>query len=150
MKSLRVICFLAIAIITVNVSFGQGTYGKKVNEKKAISMQELQNKMKDKTEVEAIVSGKVSSVCQSMGCWMKMEKPDGTAMMVRMKDHKFFLPKDITGKNCVIKGVASVKTTTVEMLKHFAEDEGKSKEYIDGIKEPKTDLVFEAAGVLIK
>ncbi len=151
MKKINVISILILAMtMMMNVTIAQGTFGKKVDEKKAITMQDLQTQMKDKTELETTVTGKVFSVCQSMGCWMKMDKGDGTAMMVRMKDHKFFLPKDITGKTCVVKGVASVKTTTVEMLKHFAEDEGKSKEYIDAIKEPKTDLVFEAAGVLIK
>ncbi len=150
MKCIKVIAIVLVTILSVNGSFAQKTYGKKLDVKGAITMQELQAKMKDKKELEATVSGKVSAVCQSMGCWMKMDKGDGTAMMVRMKDHKFFLPKDITSKDCVIKGVASVKTTTVEQLKHFAEDEGKSKDYIESIKEPKTEMVFEAAGVVIK
>lgn len=81
---------------------------------------------------------------------MKMDKSDGTSMMVRMKDHKFLLPKDIAGKTAVITGTAKVKTTTVEMLKHFAEDEGKSEEYIASIKEPKTELAFDAIGVIVK
>jgi hypothetical protein len=38
-------------------------------------------------------------------------------------------------------------TTTVEELKHFAEDDGKSKEEIEKITEPKIEMVFEASGV---
>src|SRR5258708_34767508 len=101
-------------------------YGMKVDEKKAITVQELNKDMSNKTELNATVTGKVSSVCQAEGCWMKVDNGDGTTMMVRMKDHKFFLPKDIGGKTAVFTGKATIKTTTVEMLKHYAEDEGKS------------------------
>lgn len=146
----QIICLLTLIMFTLHFSVAQTSYGKKVNEKEAISVKDLQTSMKGKTEMEATVSGKVTSVCQAEGCWMKIDNGDGTAMMVRMKDHKFVLPKDIGGKNAVFTGTASVKTTSVEILKHYAEDEGKSKEYIDAIKEPKTELTFEASGVIIQ
>ena len=146
----KTIYLIALLFITCKLSYAQGAYGEKVDEKKAITMQELIKSMTGKEEMITTVSGKVATVCQAEGCWMKMDKGDGTSMMVRMKDHKFFLPKDITGKEAVITGTAKVKTTTVEMLKHFAEDEGKSEDYIASIKEPKTELAFDAIGVTIK
>jgi hypothetical protein len=36
------------------------------------------------------------------------------------------------------------------MLKHMAEDEGKSQEEIDAITEPKMEYTFVAGGVIIK
>ena len=143
---------LVIAIFSLlHIVVGQSkSYGKKVNEKRAISMAQLSAQMEGKTALEATVTGKVDIVCQAEGCWMKIAKGNGSDMMVRMKDHKFFLPKNIAGKTAVFAGKATLKTTTVEMLKHYAEDEGKSKEYIENIKEPKTELAFEATGVLIK
>lgn len=144
------IYLLAIGMIMITYTFGQSKYGKEVDEKDAISMDELHVKMKGKKEFEATVYGKVTSVCQAEGCWMKIDNGDGTAMMVRMKNHEFVLPKDISGKNAVFTGVATIKETSVDMLKHYAEDEGKSKEYIDSIKEPKTELAFDATGVVIK
>ena len=146
----KTIYLFAVLLLMSNVSNAQGTYGEAVDEKTAISMTELVKSMSGKEEVNATVTGKVATVCQAEGCWLKMDKGDGTSMMVRMKDHKFFLPKDITGKTAVIAGVAKIKTTTVEMLKHYAEDEGKSEEYIATIKEPKTELAFDASGVIIK
>ncbi len=151
MKMKKFLLLILMSCAVSNVVFAQSKfYGKKVNEKKAISVQELTQKLKSKTTLEATVKAKVSSVCQAEGCWMKVEKGDGTSMMVRMKDHKFVLPKDIANRNAVFTGTATIKTTTVDMLKHYAEDEGKSKEYIDAIKEPKTDVSFEATGVVIK
>ena len=139
-----------LLFLTIVTSAQNKKYGKKVDERNAITVQQLSTNMTGKNELNATVSGKVSSVCQAEGCWMKVDKGDGTAMMVRMKDHKFVLPKDIAGKTAVFTGKATQKTTSVEMLKHYAEDEGKSPAYIASIKEPKTELVFDATGVIIK
>ena len=35
------------------------------------------------------------------------------------------------------------------MLKHYAEDAGKSKEEIATIKEPKKEIVLQAKGILV-
>ena len=147
-NSILLIIFL---IFVATSTMGQNkSYGKKVDEKSAITVQQLNKNITGKTELLATVTGKVSSVCQAEGCWMKVDKGDGTTMMVRMKDHKFFLPKDISGKTAVFTGKATIKTTTIEMLRHYAEDEGKSPEYIASIKGPKTEMAFDATGVLIK
>ncbi len=147
----RAMSILALLFFVAAATLAQSrNYGKKVDEKNAITVQQLSKNMTDKTELNATVTGKVYSVCQAEGCWMKVDKGDGTAMMVTMKDHKFLLPKDISGKTAVFTGKATLKTTTLEMLKHYAEDEGKSPEYIASIKDPKTELAFEAIGVVIK
>lgn len=147
----KYLVLLAFLLVITQIGVAQSkNYGKKVEVKNAITVQQLVKNMNDKSEVNATVTGKVSSVCQAEGCWMKVDKGDGTAMMVTMKDHKFFVPKDINGKTAVFIGNAIAKTTSVAMLKHYAEDEGKSADYIASIKEPKTELSFEATGVLIK
>ena len=77
------------------------------------------------------------------------DKPGQPDMRVTFKDYAFFMPKDLSGKKVVIDGYAIVETTPVEVLRHYAEDGGKSKAEIDAITEPKRELAFEAAGVLI-
>ena len=59
------------------------------------------------------------------------------------------MPKDIVGKDVVLQGTAQKLTTSVEMLKHYAEDAGKSKEEIEKITQPKTEIEFIATGVLV-
>ena len=147
----RIFCLVFIVgCFTLAGSAQSKAYGKKFDEKKAITMAELSQKMTDKIELSTTVKAKVSSVCQAEGCWMKVDNGNGTTMMVRMKDHKFVLPKNVAGKMAVFTGKATVKTTSVEMLKHYAEDEGKSAAYTATIKEPKTELAFDATGVVIK
>ena len=95
------------------------------------------------------VSGKVVEVCQEKGCWMKVEKSNGETMMVKFKDYKFFMPKDIVGKEVVLDGEATFKEVPVKQLQHYAKDAGKSEEEIKKIKEPKKELQFVAKGVLV-
>lgn len=59
------------------------------------------------------------------------------------------MPKNLVGKEVVIEGEASVKETSVKQLRHYAEDAGKSKEEIKKITEPKKEVIFMAAGVLV-
>lgn len=93
---------------------------------------------------------KVDEVCQSKGCWMKLDLEDGNQVMVKFKDYGFFMPKDIAGKEVIINGIAFIEEMSVEDQRHFAEDAGKSKEEIEAITTPKKTYSFEADGVLLK
>ena len=73
-----------------------------------------------------------------------------TEMFVQFKDYGFFMPKDLSGKEVVMLGKAYREVTSVEDLKHFAEDEGKTKEEIAKITEPIKELKFMASGVKVK
>ncbi|RAJ19729.1 uncharacterized protein DUF4920 [Gelidibacter algens] len=94
--------------------------------------------------------GKVDEVCQSKGCWMKVNLEDGNQVMVKFKDYGFFMPKDIAGKEVVLNGKAFVNEVPVDEQRHYAEDAGQSSEDIAAITEPKKTFSFEADGVLLK
>jgi hypothetical protein len=49
-----------------------------------------------------------------------------------------------------MQGKAFKEVTSVDELRHYAEDAGDSKEEIAKITEPKTELKFEATGVVLK
>jgi hypothetical protein len=113
-----------------------------------VSATELQAKMSDGV-FTGQVTGKVVEVCKSMGCWIKLEKADGTTLLVKSKDHAFFMPQDLTGRMVVVDGTASVKEVSEEKRKHMAEDAGKSKAEIKKIKGSEKELQFVAAGVKV-
>ena len=48
-----------------------------------------------------------------------------------------------------MEGYAYNDTTSVQMLRHYAEDGGESQAAIDKITEPEVAVVFEASGVII-
>lgn len=113
-------------------------------------MSETYKSMSVGDTISAKMIGKVDEVCQSKGCWMKIDLEDGRQIMVKFKDYGFFMPKDIAGKEVVINGKAYVNKVPVDELQHYAEDAGKSAEEIAAITEPETTFSFEADGVLLK
>ena len=125
------------------------TFGVATTEKNAVSANELSSLLDPKAPKEVKVKGKVVEVCKAEGCWLRMETAGGGTMMIRMKEHKFFVPVSMQGKTIVADGTATLKETSVDMLKHYAEDAGKSKEEIAAIKEPKKEIVLQAIGILV-
>lgn len=124
------------------------TFGKKVTAQNAIPVNELPAKLNGAEPAQVKVTGKVKEVCKAEGCWLKKETADG-AMMIKMKDHAFLVPLSMNGKTIVVDGTATLKETSVDMLKHYAEDAGKSKEEIDAIKMPKKEITMQATGILV-
>ncbi len=112
-------------------------------------MPEMLTKMQSVDSLPVKVKGTVESVCQVKGCWVNLRDEQAGDMFVKFKDYAFFLPKDIAGREVVMEGYAFRETTSVEDLKHYAEDEGKSKAEIDAITEPKEELKFMASGVVL-
>src|SRR5690554_7633391 len=66
-------------------------------------------------------ASEVKEVCQSKGCWMKLDMGEDEAM-VRFKDYGFFMPKDITGQEIIVNGKAYIEEMSVDDQRHFAED----------------------------
>lgn len=126
------------------------TVGKDFKVKNVVPAEELSDMVSANSSKEVTVKGKINSCCQKKGCWMNMDIGDGKEMKVTFKDYGFFVPKDCSGKTATMKGVASYETISVDVLKHYAEDAGKSQEEIDAITEPELQLVFEATGVKIE
>ena len=123
-------------------------YGQVSEEKTPLTVDDLEAKLIDNAFTGQI-KGKVVEVCKAEGCWIRLQKADGSSMMVRAKDHSFLMPENIVGKTVLVEGSASVKETSEEMRKHFAEDGGKSKEEIAKIKGPEKSVEFAAKGVKV-
>ncbi|MDR9401225.1 MAG: DUF4920 domain-containing protein [Psychroflexus sp.] len=92
---------------------------------------------------------KVNAVCQKKGCWMQLDVPQGNDIKVTFKDYGFFVPKDISGQEVIIKGKGFLKEVSVEEQQHYAIDAGKSDQEIAAITEPKKEYRFIANGVAI-
>ena len=125
-------------------------FGETIDDAGTMTYDEMLTKFEDSDSIPAKVVGEVSGVCQAKGCWMTIASNDGgEEMMVKFKDYGFFVPKDIAGRKVVMEGYAFREVTPVDELRHYAEDEGKSKEEVEAITEPKEELKFLASGVLL-
>ncbi len=99
--------------------------------------------------IDVVFQSKVNSVCSKKGCWMRLEMPEDSESFVRFKDYGFFVPKDIAESEAIVHGKAFVTETSVDELKHYAEDAGKSEEEIAAITEPEVTYGFTADGVYL-
>jgi len=148
------ICIVLIAITacnrTTSVSNSGELYGEAFEAEKAMNMNALETTMtKYGGATDIVLSGEVDKVCKKKGCWMTLKKDDGSTMRVTFKDYGFFVPLDVDGKRVTIKGNAYYDTTSVDMLRHYAEDEGLPISEINKITEPEIDIGFEATGVYL-
>jgi hypothetical protein len=126
------------------------SYGEVITTDGAIAYPALVAKVQTEGGFEGKVQGTVESVCQAKGCWINItEAGVEQEMFVKFKDYGFFLPKDCSGKQVILRGKAYEEETSVEELQHYAEDEGASAEDIAAITEPKKELKFMADGVLL-
>ena len=124
------------------------SYGAGTTANGAIAASQMTANMKD-SKFTGKITGKVVSVCQEKGCWMRIENGNNGTIMVKFKDYAFFMPRDIAGKEVVIDGEATVAETSVKQQKHYAADAKRSKEEIAAIKTPQKELIFIARGVLV-
>ena len=80
---------------------------------------------------------------------MTLALPEDNEAFVKFKDYGFFVPMNAQKKEVVVQGKAFVSIESVDELKHYAKDAGKSQAAIDSIIAPKTTYSFVANGVLI-
>lgn len=152
MKKLLLLIALFVSIETmaqIQPATAGTTYGVATDSKAAISVENLSKSLNNKEEFKGKIKGKVLSVCQKKGCWMKLANTGGDEIMVKFEDYGFFVPSDIDGKEIVLNGIAKKSVTSVSKLQHYAKDAGKSDEEVAKITEPKEEIVFTASGVLV-
>ncbi|MCY7291833.1 MAG: DUF4920 domain-containing protein [Ferruginibacter sp.] len=143
------ICLSVTAFAQPKAALKGVKYGAGTTAAGALEVNLLEEKLVTAEKYVGKVKGTVTKVCEKKGCWMTLAQTDGEGIMIRFKDYKFFMPMDIIGKDVVLEGTAQRTTTSVEELKHYAEDAGKSKEEIEKITVPKTAIEFIATGVLV-
>jgi hypothetical protein len=128
------------------------SFGEKIDAENVLSVAQINekyNSMKVGDTLDVKFTSNINSVCSKKGCWMRLDLGEEKEVMVKFKDYGFFMPLDAKGE-VIVNGKAFVQETSVDELKHYAEDAGKSAEEIAKITEPKKTLSFVADGVLLK
>ena len=126
-------------------------YGTALDAQSVLPMHDLATSfstMKTTDTLFAKVQGTIKEVCSKKGCWMTLDMGDEKDLMVRFKDYGFFMPLDAKG-DVIMSGFATISETSVEALKHYAEDAGASEQEIEAIIAPELTYSFEADGVLL-
>lgn len=101
------------------------------------------------------VAGKVASVCEAKGCWLRMsESGQGETLFVKFTcpvDGRL-IPMDAVGHSVVVEGTLKVEQMSEAEAKHYAEDAGKPAAEIAKIVGPQKNIriaspAAEVAGI---
>jgi hypothetical protein len=158
MKNIQFLSILLLGFVLVVSCKGvetsdTGTYGDGVsNPESAVNFADVYAQLDAADSLNVVMTGKVESVCQTKGCWMNLVDPTGSTdgeMFVQFFDYGFFMPKNLSGSEVIVEGTAYTEVTTVDELKHYAEDEGQSEEEIAAITESLFEKKFMATGVVV-
>lgn len=129
------------------------SYGEKITDENVISKElaaQTFSSLKEGDTINLKFTSSINEVCKSKGCWMKLDLGKEKESMVRFKDYGFFVPLDADNKEVIVNGKAYVTKISVDQLKHYAKDGGKTESEIAKIKEAEFTYAFEANGVLLK
>lgn len=69
--------------------------------------------------------GRVTAVCQAMGCWMEIVDTNSEAH-IRMSGHSFFIPKNAAGRRALVEGTVLPRPDNGECEQEAAEATGKT------------------------
>jgi hypothetical protein len=101
-------------------------------------------------ESNVIVEGTIVDVCPKKGCWMRVKDDSDHELFVRFQDYGFFVPMNAAGHRVVMHGTSVAEEASVEDLRHYAQDAGKSPEEIAAITAPEMRVTFFADSVYIE
>ena len=149
---MKVFKFLLIIGVFQCVFAQKSNFGAPISNDRHLSVSSLTyiyDKLKPEDTEAVVAKVVVNEVCQVKGCWLTFKLDDGELVRVKFKDYGFFVPKDSFGDTFIIEGIAGVEEQSIETLRHYAEDAGKSKEEIMKINSPKCTKIFTASGVAV-
>jgi len=135
------------------VKVDYASFGDKIAADRALTAADMMKKyaaMKKGDTIAVKFKSTIKDVCKKKGCWMSMELPNKKESFVRFKDYGFFVPLNADNSEAIVSGRAYLDVISVDELKHYAKDGGKSQEEIDKINTPKITYAFQADGVLIE
>ncbi len=102
-------------------------------------------------ESRVVVEGTVRQVCQTKGCWLRLDTPAGETFRVNVeKDaegaYAFTFPKDASGTQARLAGWFERTEDSVETLRHLAQDAGVDSVGVAAITEPRASFQLTATG----
>jgi len=134
--------FLILASCTANIT-SYDSFGEEITSRNSIEVNDFLAKVSDQAS-SFKVKATIEEVCQMKGCWITLRNEQGANIRVTFKDYGFFVPKNISGKEVIIEGIAQKEMIEEDLAKHYADD--SNKEYDESMRNA---ITFVAEGVLV-
>lgn len=117
------------------------------------SKEEMYNEfkiLKKRDTIEVKFTSTISNICESNGCWIRLNLAEGKKSIIKFKNQSFFMPTNSKNREVIVKGKAYLNITTTDELREYAKKDGLSKEEIAEITEEEISFAIIADGVLMK
>jgi hypothetical protein len=147
MRLLALACLLLTGSLAAEVKLG-----KPVALNNPVTVSTLIDKAGNFVGKTVQVKGKITDVCQMMGCWMNIAGDDGKMVRLKVNDGEMVFPKDAIGKTAVAEGtftkISLTREQAVARAKHEAEESGRKFD-ASSAKLPSAIYEIKPAGVVI-
>jgi hypothetical protein len=99
------------------------------------------------------VKGKITEVCQMMGCWMQLvDSATGSTIRIKVNDGQIVFPKEGIGRIAIAEGkltrIQLTKEQAVAWARHEAEENNRKFDP-ETVKGPATIYQVQGAGAVI-
>jgi len=101
--------------------------GKPLTLKEPISVGTLVSHSDEYSGKTVQVEGKITEVCQAMGCWLDLVNDEGQKVRINAHEGGLEFPKDSVGKMAVAEGIFSKSEMTRDEVVAQAKEEAKEK-----------------------
>ena len=144
---MRPLLFVATAISLLAAQ----KLGKPLTLKEPVSIATIQSEPSRYVGQIVQVKGKVTEVCQMMGCWMNLA--DGEkSIRIKVNDGDIVFPKESVGKNALAEGklvkIELTREQAIAQAKHEAEETGR-KFNPDSVKSGVTIYQIQGSGAVL-
>ena len=149
---MRLLCTLfLLAALTLPA---ETRLGKPLTQNQPIAIGQLLSQAERYNGKTVQVKGKVTEVCQMMGCWMELvDSASGKSVRIKVNDGDIVFPKDAPGKMAVAEGklakIMLTKEQAVAWAKHEAEERGRPFKP-ESVKGPVAFYQIEGTGAVLQ
>src|SRR5215813_3979559 len=93
-----------LVCLAASVSAADLKLGKPLTLKEPMPIGALLAKPADYVGKTVQVKGKITEVCEMMGCWMNLVNDEGQKIRIKVNDGEIEFPKDSAGKTAIVEG----------------------------------------------
>ena len=140
--------FLAVALLPA----AELKLGKPLTVKEPVPLATLLAKPADYVGKTVQVKGKITEVCQMMGCWMDLADDAGRKIHIKVNDGEIEFPKDSAGRMAIAEGrLDKLELSKEEAVARAREEAGERKVPFDpaSVKGPVTIYQIQGTGAVI-
>ena len=103
--SFAALSVLVLVLGVVIAGYGKNqVYGKDMSGNKVLTIKEIESNKADYEGKEVKIEGKITEVCQSMGCWFKVNDGTGIMYVDLEMGRNFTIPKNSANESVVVEG----------------------------------------------